>query len=228
MPRRALDDPGDHQPRVPGIYALRVLGLAFRSHRGRRRNLGRDHRSGRGGELGRRLRPGTSTLLVTGDGFQASTPVKFYRLPSTYLGQLMNDASGTFKGNIPIPPGIAPGQYTLQMNGFAPSGAIKSLSIGVIVKSTAAATAKKSRRCTSRRCGRSSSPPGSRGCSPWPRWSIESASPLTKGPSAQRCRGESSLSLISTGSRPVSNPNDVNRDHMIVDSIDDSILAASC
>ena len=38
----------------------------------------------------------------------AKSPVTFYLLPSTYLGQLVNDGSGTFKGNIPIPPGIAP------------------------------------------------------------------------------------------------------------------------
>lgn len=67
----------------------------------------------------------------------AKSPVTFYLLPSTYLGQLVNDGSGTFKGNIPIPPGIAPGRYTMQMNGFVPSGAIRSLSIGVIVTATA-------------------------------------------------------------------------------------------
>jgi outer membrane protein OmpA-like peptidoglycan-associated protein len=74
--------------------------------------------------------------VSSGEGFLADSPVAFYLLPSTYLGRLVNDASGAYKGSIPIPPGIAPGSYTLQVNGFAPSGAIRSLSIGVIVRAT--------------------------------------------------------------------------------------------
>ena len=72
--------------------------------------------------------------LASGVGFQANTPVRFYLLPATYLGQLTTDSAGSFAGSIPIPPGIAPGNYTLQTNALAPSGAVRSLSIGVIVK----------------------------------------------------------------------------------------------
>ncbi len=74
--------------------------------------------------------------VSTGDGFQASSPVKFYLLPSTYLGSLSTDASGAYKGALKIPAGILPGVYTLQANGLAPDGAVRSLSIGVLVKTT--------------------------------------------------------------------------------------------
>lgn len=73
---------------------------------------------------------------AAGGGFKANSPVKFYLLPSTYLGQLGTDGSGAFSGTIPVPPGIKPGAYTLQMNGYSPTDSVRSLSIAVIVKPT--------------------------------------------------------------------------------------------
>ena len=64
--------------------------------------------------------------------------MKFYILPSTYLGSLMTDPAGSFSGTVPVPAGITPGSYTLQMNGYSPSSQVRSLSIGVVVKSTSA------------------------------------------------------------------------------------------
>jgi outer membrane protein OmpA-like peptidoglycan-associated protein len=73
---------------------------------------------------------------AAGAGFKAKSPVKFYLLPSTYVGQLGTDESGAFSGTIPVPPGITPGAYTLQMNGYSPTDSVRSLSIAVIVKPT--------------------------------------------------------------------------------------------
>lgn len=89
----------------------------------------------RSGEIGRvKVKP---VARASGDGFKANSPVKFYLLPKTYLGQLMNNDQGSFAGDIPVPPGIKPGAYTLQMNGYGPDSSVRSLSIGVIVKPTA-------------------------------------------------------------------------------------------
>ncbi|MBU6245033.1 MAG: OmpA family protein [Actinomycetales bacterium] len=79
---------------------------------------------------------------ATGSGFLPGSPVKFYLLPSTYLGQLINDGSGAFAGDIPVPPGLTPGTYTLQMNGLSPTSQVRSLSIGVVVKPTSVTVGK--------------------------------------------------------------------------------------
>jgi uncharacterized repeat protein (TIGR02543 family) len=76
-----------------------------------------------------------------GYGFAPASPVKLYLLPSTYLGEVMTDAKGSFAGAVPIPAGIAPGVHTLQANGFTPDFTVRSLSIGVLVKPTVPAVA---------------------------------------------------------------------------------------
>ena len=81
------------------------------------------------------------TARTSGDGFAAKSPVKLYLLTIGYLGEVMTDATGAFAGAVPIPAGITPGVYTLQANGFAPDFSVRSLSIGVLVKSTAGRTA---------------------------------------------------------------------------------------
>ena len=78
---------------------------------------------------------------ASGDGFKAVSPVKFYLLDNdAYLGSLTTDAAGVFSGRIPVPAGIKPGPYTLQMNGLAPNDAVRSLNIGVIIKPTTVKT----------------------------------------------------------------------------------------
>ena len=72
--------------------------------------------------------------LSSGDGFKANSPVEFYLLPGTKLGTLTTDAAGAYSGSVPIPAGVAPGVYTLQVNGYAPDGSVRSLSMGVLVK----------------------------------------------------------------------------------------------
>lgn len=94
-----------------------------------------EQRSGRSLQVGakRRVAP---VAVASGAGFKASSPVRFYLLPSTYLGQLGTDGEGKFSGKIPVPAGIRPGAYTLQMNGYSPSDHVRSLSIAVVVKPT--------------------------------------------------------------------------------------------
>jgi uncharacterized repeat protein (TIGR02543 family) len=75
------------------------------------------------------------TLDTSGSGFQPGSPIRVYLLPSTRLGDITADASGGFSGHLPVPSGLAPGAQTLQINGFAPDGSVRSLSIGVVVKS---------------------------------------------------------------------------------------------
>lgn len=71
--------------------------------------------------------------MSSGGGFKPNSEVKFYFLPSTYLGSLTTNSKGNYSGQVPIPAGITPGVYTMQVNGFAPDDSVRSLSIGVRV-----------------------------------------------------------------------------------------------
>ena len=82
---------------------------------------------------------------ASGTGFMSDSQVKFYILPATLMGDLRTDNAGVFAGDVPVPGGIAPGVYTLQMNGFAPDGRVRSLSIGVIMKPAIIVTNKKAK-----------------------------------------------------------------------------------
>ena len=81
--------------------------------------------------------------VAAGDGFKASSTVRFFLLPATYMGELPTDDAGAFAGSVPVPAGLTPGTYTLQMNGFAPSGSVRSLSIGVVVRPSVTVAATK-------------------------------------------------------------------------------------
>lgn len=72
----------------------------------------------------------------SGSGFLGLSEVRFYLLSDTFLGTLDTDAAGDYSGSLPIPAGITPGTYTLQANGFAPNGQVRSLSIGVVVRAS--------------------------------------------------------------------------------------------
>jgi hypothetical protein len=71
--------------------------------------------------------------VSSGTGFQAGSPVKMYLLPSTYIGELIADASGSYSGSLPVPAGVQAGVQTLQVNGFSSTGAVRSLSLGITV-----------------------------------------------------------------------------------------------
>lgn len=76
--------------------------------------------------------------VSSGTGFKPNSVVKFYLLPGTYLGELPTDASGTYEGRVPVTVGLPAGVYTLQANGYAPNGSIRSLSLGALVKQSGA------------------------------------------------------------------------------------------
>ena len=77
----------------------------------------------------------------SGTGFMPDSDVRLYLLADTYLGTLHTDASGSYSGKVRVPAGVKPGTYTLQANGFAPDGAVRSLSLGVLVKGAGTAQA---------------------------------------------------------------------------------------
>jgi uncharacterized repeat protein (TIGR02543 family) len=81
------------------------------------------------------------TLDTAGTGFKAGTPLRVYLLPNTLVGELTADAAGNFSASIPVPSGLTPGAQIMQINGFANDGSVRSLSIGVVVKSVAASPA---------------------------------------------------------------------------------------
>jgi uncharacterized repeat protein (TIGR02543 family) len=74
------------------------------------------------------------TAVSSGNGFKANSPVKFYLLPSTYIGELTTDGTGAYKGTLPIPVGVKAGSQTLQVNGFNAAGGVRSLSLGIQVE----------------------------------------------------------------------------------------------
>jgi outer membrane protein OmpA-like peptidoglycan-associated protein len=71
--------------------------------------------------------------VSSGTGFQPGSQVKMYILPTTYLGAFTVDASGTYSGSLPVPVGVQLGEQTLQVNGYASSGVVRSLSLGIQV-----------------------------------------------------------------------------------------------
>ncbi|MSW43908.1 MAG: OmpA family protein [Actinobacteria bacterium] len=83
--------------------------------------------------------------VTSGSGFKPGSSVKFYLLPSTYLGEMAADESGAFSGAVPIPAGITLGTHTLQVNGYSAESQVRSVSIGVIVEPTVAAKAAQAR-----------------------------------------------------------------------------------
>ena len=75
---------------------------------------------------------GAPVVAAAGEGFLAGSTIRFYVLPDALMGDLIADAAGGFAGNVPVPAGIAPGARVLQMNGYAPDGSVRSLSIGIL------------------------------------------------------------------------------------------------
>lgn len=75
---------------------------------------------------------------TSGEGFQPYSPVDIWLFSQpTLLGRLMTDASGTFVGDVELPGDLAPGPHTLQVNGISLDGLRRSLSMGVLVATTA-------------------------------------------------------------------------------------------
>ena len=74
------------------------------------------------------------TAAVEGAGFLPNSDVNLYTFSTPrFLGAVKTDASGNFKGTVPLPTDIPAGRHTLQSNGLAPDGAVRSLSLGVLL-----------------------------------------------------------------------------------------------
>ena len=84
-------------------------------------------------------------VASSGDGYLPGSTIRFYVLPDILMGDLVTDGTGAFDGDVPVPAGIAPGTRTLQMNGYAPDGSVRSLSIGILVKGAGVVAVKKKR-----------------------------------------------------------------------------------
>ena len=83
------------------------------------------------------------TAYTEGTGFKPNSEVKLYVFSEPrYLGTVMTDANGSFRGSVPLPLDIQAGRHTLQTNGLAPNDAVRSLSLGVQVLAPAVKTAK--------------------------------------------------------------------------------------
>jgi outer membrane protein OmpA-like peptidoglycan-associated protein len=77
---------------------------------------------------------GEPMIESSATGFKPNSAVKVYILPSVYVGGFTTDASGAYSGALPVPAGVSTGQQTLQANGFTSSGALRSLSLGILVR----------------------------------------------------------------------------------------------
>ena len=77
--------------------------------------------------------PVSPVVKATGEGFLPGSTIRFYILPDLLMGDLIADQTGAFSGSVPVPAGIPTGARTLQMNGYAPDGSVRSLSIGIRV-----------------------------------------------------------------------------------------------
>lgn len=77
-----------------------------------------------------------------GSGFRPNSPIRLYLLPNSFMGQVVSNAAGAYAGRLEVPANLPSGPYTLQVNGFAPDGSVRSLSVGVTVRSLSPAKIK--------------------------------------------------------------------------------------
>jgi len=85
------------------------------------------------------LEPGGS-LRVTSGGFLPGGAVHAWLFSDpTYLGALEVQADGTVAGEVAVPD-LAEGEHTLQINGEAVDGAVRSISVGLLVSSGQSST----------------------------------------------------------------------------------------
>ena len=91
-------------------------------------------------------RTGTG-LAVQGTSFAPGTEIKIYILaPPLTLGTLTVNADGTFSGLVTLPLTLAPGSYTVQVNGYSPSLSMRSASLGIGVSANTQAVVKRIKR----------------------------------------------------------------------------------
>jgi outer membrane protein OmpA-like peptidoglycan-associated protein len=94
------------------------------------------------GEAALVLRPDHS-IAVEGSGVAPNSDVPIYLFSSPrLLGTVQSDAAGSFKGVLPVPKDVALGKHTLQVNALGADGAVRSLSLGVVLQAPKAVAGK--------------------------------------------------------------------------------------
>lgn len=77
-------------------------------------------------------------LATSGDGYAPGTEIELYILdPLTSLGTIPVNPDGTFAGSVTVPSTLPPGEYVVQMNGYTPTTQVRSVSVGISVRSAA-------------------------------------------------------------------------------------------
>jgi hypothetical protein len=77
-------------------------------------------------------------VATSGDGYAPGSTIELYILdPLTSLGSIPVNPDGTFSGSITVPSALPPGEYVIQMNGYTPTSQVRSVSVGMTVRSAA-------------------------------------------------------------------------------------------
>ncbi len=77
-------------------------------------------------------------VATSGDGYAPGTSIELYILnPLTSLGSIPVNPDGSFSGSVTGPPTLPPGEYVIQMNGYTPTSQVRSVSVGISVRSAA-------------------------------------------------------------------------------------------
>ncbi|HEU4808010.1 MAG TPA: hypothetical protein VFT01_07085, partial [Homoserinimonas sp.] len=85
-------------------------------------------------DQGRLLTMQSGSMMVRGTGFRPGSMVDVWLLAGSHLlGEVPVAGDGTFARSFRIPSGVATGANTVQVNGVSGSGALRTLSIGVVV-----------------------------------------------------------------------------------------------
>ncbi len=75
-------------------------------------------------------------VRIEGSGFQPNSVVSVYMFSTPVsLGTVNTDSFGNFSGAVPVPPTVAPGAHTVQVNGYSTSGQVRSLSMAAELRS---------------------------------------------------------------------------------------------
>lgn len=77
-------------------------------------------------------------VATSGGGYAPGTVIELYILePLTSLGSILVNPDGTFSGSVTVPSTLPPGQYVIQMNGYTSALQVRSVSVGISVRSAA-------------------------------------------------------------------------------------------
>ncbi|GAA2445206.1 fibronectin type III domain-containing protein [Agromyces soli] len=80
--------------------------------------------------------PAGGSLRISGDGFQGGSVLDFWLLGAELgLGEATANADGSFTATLTLPEGLRLGAETLQINGLAPDGSVRSIVTGITVVS---------------------------------------------------------------------------------------------